>query len=124
MTIRTLPYDPSQFLELADHLVEDGQYDEISRSRTAVGRAYYAAFLMVKKKLEELGYSFRDVLRIHEQVIVSANEKNSFIGNRLETLRKHRVDADYEMHTSVNITIGRKCIKISQDVLRLLNQLR
>lgn len=42
-------YDPTGFLELADQLIEDGRYDKFGRSRTAIGRAYYAAFLMVKK---------------------------------------------------------------------------
>ena len=124
MSGRASPYDPSQFLELADTLVGDDQYEEAGRSRTSVGRAYYAAFLMAKKKLEELGSAFGDVHRIHEQVIVSVNEKNSAIGNKLETLRRYRVDADYTMEAQVNLAISKKCVSIARNVLHSLNQLR
>ena len=117
-------YDPSGFLELADQLLGDGRYAEKGRSRTVVGRAYYAAFLMVKKKLESLGCSFEDIHRIHEQVIVSANEKNSAVGNKLETLRRYRVDADYEMGAQINVSTAGKCVSLSRKVMHSLNQFR
>lgn len=121
-----ISYDPSQFLELADKLVPDNRYEEVSRSRTAIGRAYYSAFLMAKKKLEDLGYSFHepDILGIHQQVIEKVLVKDSTTANRLETLRRYRIDADYKMETQINSNIGRICVNISRTILRSLSQLK
>lgn len=115
-------FNPQEFLELAERLTNDSRYGLTSRTRTAIGRAYYAAFLLTKKRLEELGMSFRDVDRLHQQVITGLNEKNSGLANRLNTLREHRVDADYEMRASMDINLAKKCVSISQYVIHSLSQ--
>jgi len=124
MSRRTSYYDPCQFLEIADLLLSDNKYEEKGRTRTAIGRSYYAAFLLVKKKLEELGYSFRDVHRIHELVISNALEKNTSIGNRLETLFACRIDADYKMNSQIDLTLGRRCLSVSRHIIHSLSQIR
>lgn len=73
---------------------------------------------------EELGCSFRDVHRIHEQVIQRAMEKNTMIGNKLETLRSHRVEADYGMNAKIDLSLGRGCVKVSRIIMNSLSQLR
>jgi len=113
-------FNPSNFLDFAEQILNDRDYDERSKIRTAIGRAYYASFLMVKKKLEETGRSFLDVDRIHRQVIEEAVNWNSQIANKLETLRSHRVDADYEMNANIAIDIARKCTRISRSILNSL----
>jgi hypothetical protein len=47
------PFKPKEFLKLATRLINDGKYDDICRSRTAIGRAYYSAFLYIKHRLED-----------------------------------------------------------------------
>ena len=78
---------------------------------------------MAKRKLEQLGSSFTDVHRLHEEVIRSVMERNSNLGNKLETLRTYRVSADYELNTRLNEEIGRRCVMISRNVIHSLNQI-
>jgi uncharacterized protein (UPF0332 family) len=120
---KPLSYDPAEFLELAEKLVGDADYEEMGRSRTATGRAYYAAFLMVKKKLEELGCSFREVHKLHQDVIERLREKNSATANKLYTLRERRVDADYKMNAEMNVITARNCVRLSRIILNSLSEL-
>ena len=115
-------FNPSLFLDFAEELLNDRKYDERSRIRTAIGRSYYASFLMVKKKLEENGKSFLDVDRIHRDVIEEATNWNSHIANKLETLRTNRVSADYIMNEDIQMDIATKCNRISRNILSSLPQ--
>lgn len=93
--------DPTDFLDLANKLHADRRYNDEATWRTIISRAYYASFLASQKKLQELGQSFPDVDRIHQAVIEAIMEKNSAIANKLETLRKARVDSDYKLLAKV-----------------------
>ncbi len=94
--------DPHEFLEIANQLYEDKDYQFESGWRTIVSRAYYSSFLASMKKLEDLGASFSNVDRIHQEVIEAMMDKSSPVANKLETLRKRRVDADYKMKASIS----------------------
>ena len=48
-------FNPDRFLELAEKLIYDREYDDKARARVVVGRAYYTAFLKTQKKLMEMG---------------------------------------------------------------------
>jgi len=118
-------YDPTKFLELANSLLLDGDYERDSRARTAIGRLYYAAFLLGWQKLSEKGISIPESSEIHKLVITMYNDKGlSSIGNRLDQLRESRVDADYHMRTNVTIELGKKCSKLAQYTIDLLNQVK
>jgi uncharacterized protein (UPF0332 family) len=112
------------FLELAEQLTNDTDYDETSRVRTAIGRAYYAAFLTVRRRLEGLGFSFPNDYRVHGAVIGSAKQRHSGIGNRLETLFTTRSDADYKMNARMDHPLASHCLRVSRAVFQMLDQLR
>jgi len=120
---RERAYDPRGFFSLADRLLTDGEYRGESRIRTAIGRFYYAAFLLARKRLQEKGIRVSDGAKIHEAVIEKYMDMRlSSIGNRLDQLRERRVEADYHMKSRINISIGRKCAKLAEYVINLIEQ--
>lgn len=95
-----MTFDPKDFFELAKQLFDDLKYNEDARYRTSISRAYYAAHLVCKKKLEDIGVSFpiekdERMGRIHELVIYTLKRKNRHIGEMLSNLRQKRNWADY-----------------------------
>lgn len=117
-------FQPEYFLDLASQLLSDKNYDQKSRSRTVVGRAYYAAFLEAKRKLASLGVSFDEVDRIHSQVVTELTARRPDLGDQLESLRLKRVDADYYLVKDVGKTTGAKSIQIATILLRELRNLK
>lgn len=102
-------------MEIADHLLRDSHYEKEGRIRTAIGRAYYAAFLLAMKKLQERGHSFLDVHRLHKDVIDRMMKyKYHSIGSKLNTLLEHRVDADYKMNARITSTLGEACVRLAE----------
>ena len=53
-------FDPNKFLEFANHLINDGDYERDCRARTAIGRIYYAPFLLMLQKFSEKGVSIKE----------------------------------------------------------------
>ena len=104
--------DPMEFLDLSTKLFIDKNYEKEAKYRTCTSRAYYAAHLFTKEKLEKLGFAFpieKDERKgvIHDKVIValmSLKEKDKItwgrrkekkLWQRLKDLRDRRGDADY-----------------------------
>lgn len=123
MTSGSRDYNPRDFLGFANALISDQTYDEKTRHRTVVGRAYYAAFLLVQKRLEELGYTFEGIEHRHKDVIECVMEQNSSFGNKLENLRSYRIDSDYIMQADVNENVAKRCLVISNELVRSVGQL-
>jgi uncharacterized protein (UPF0332 family) len=116
-----LSYNPRRFLEIARRLLKDSNYESKGRTRTAIGRAYYAAFLLSKQKLERASGPFRNVHKLHESVIERFMEIGRYdIGNRLSELFDYRVDADYYMRSKITPKLGELCIMLSEDIMNLL----
>ena len=108
-----MPVDPSDFLEVARALIK-GDPSE-AYLRTAVGRAYYAAFLQARDAagLRNEGSG------IHEEVIkhYSNRKDQRIVGNRLSDLRKVRNRADYKPGQSVSVQDVRKAVTQAGRVL-------
>jgi len=84
------PFDPLQFLELAREL---GKSDDQSKLRTAVGRAYYAVFLITRDKLSVVAGE-----KTHKEVFDTLYRRRKFtIRDQLMTLYDLRQIADYNM---------------------------
>lgn len=114
-------YDPRRFLDLSNRILSDGDYERESRARTAIGRAYYAAFLIAYQKLREKGVRIPESSEIHRAVIQTFMEKGlSTIGNPLDQLREKRVDADYHMDSNITVSLGQRCAKLSEYVIQLI----
>lgn len=117
-----VPYDPEGFLELANNLLDDENYDFEGRTRTAIGRAYYAAFLFTLKRLQELGANFREDYRIHKAVIEKLKTKNAGLGSKLNALFDYRVDADYKMNAQVT-NLGKTSCRFAEHIIRRVKEL-
>jgi len=115
-------FDPRDFFHLADRLLNDGRYEKEARIRTAIGRAYYAAFLCAMKRLKELGCSFQDVDRLHRNVIEELRSRNGGLGSKLNSLFDHRVEADYKVEAQVT-HLGDKCCRLSEHIINSLETL-
>ena len=83
-------FDPLLFLTLAREL---GQSDDQSKLRTAVGRAYYAVFLVARDRLSVVAGE-----KTHKEVFESLKRRNQFkLRDQMMSLYRLRQVADYEM---------------------------
>jgi uncharacterized protein (UPF0332 family) len=105
------------FLDIANRILGSARFRDEASWRTAIGRAYYAAFLKTKEKLERVGIIFTDVDTIHQQVINRVMERNTDLGNMLDTLRDKRVDADYYMDKTISKELAGRCATLSERVI-------
>ena len=117
-------FNPRKFLKLATRLVVDKDYKEPERIRTAVGRAYYAAFLYSKDKLQSLGYVFPDDHKVHDKVIDVLMENDTKIGSKLDALKEKRRIADYYMDTPISKGDGNHFVGISARIIDDVELLR
>lgn len=89
--------DWSGFLAIADELSERS---EAAAQRTAISRAYYAAFHVAKRWLEARGQSFPSDTNVHQFVWQAFRESPSSeqqdIGEDGNALRRVRNLADYD----------------------------
>jgi hypothetical protein len=83
-------FDPLDFLRLADALVDDGA-DEATL-RTAIGRAYYAVFLLARSKT-----GVQERRNAHERVREAISPVNHRLASLLGTISTARYYADYEL---------------------------
>jgi uncharacterized protein (UPF0332 family) len=110
-------FKPRKFLKLASKLVNDDNYEEPCRIRTSIGRAYYAAFLYVKERMEEIGYHFPDDHTVHIAVRDNLMDIDTKLGSQLDRLLEKRVTADYHMDQSLSPSEGSYCTNVSQRII-------
>ena len=118
------PFDPLIFLELAKKIRSNKNFDYQGKLRTAIGRAYYAAFLKSLSKLQSLGDSFSDNSRIHSEVRYKLQKrKKSNIASKLESLFKMRIRADYKIYAKMNDSQFNNSILLSENIINLIDML-
>jgi hypothetical protein len=85
-------FDPEDFLRVADSLGTPGSQE--AELRTAVGRTYYALFLLARAKARVHSGN-----QIHQLVIAELKKLPGYrpVGEQLDRLRRLRVIADYQM---------------------------
>ena len=87
------PFDPLDFLKLAQDLAKVGGED---RLRTAIGRAYYSLFLLVRERTG--AFPARKEDSAHTLVINAVRKRRGFaVGNDLYRLKQLRITADYQL---------------------------
>lgn len=83
-------FDPSCFLAVAQELARSPAVE--ARLRTAVGRAYYALYLLARERLgEKAGKGER------LKTMTALNKKDPALKQKLALLEKLRVAADYHL---------------------------
>jgi hypothetical protein len=93
-------FDPLEFLHIAR--VISSQNSTECGLRTAIGRTYYSLFLIARERVDGTLINRRIRRRdpIHKTVVNRVKEKDTAIGNKLDSLRKLRVEADYYLSPS------------------------
>jgi len=90
------------FLELAKRM-HISYYDEAS-ARTIVSRSYYASFHQVKDFLSNNKINLLKSTDVHKEVynyLLKSGFKDAIkLANDLSDMRKHRNNADYQLHFS------------------------
>jgi len=93
--------------------------------RSAISRAYYAAFHVARQLL--LGMSFRvpSADRAHGHLwmrLANAGQPDvEDAGNRLNALRRDRNRADYDAHVSVNQASARVHVRRAEEIIQALD---
>lgn len=110
-------FDPSSFLELANNLHLDANYENEAVYRTSTSRAYYAAHLICRKHFEKKDGAFSKSANAHQEVMDSVKKKDPHISSLLYKLRKQRNDADYEMDTPYRKGFANSSLMLAQKII-------
>ncbi|WP_449416562.1 HEPN domain-containing protein [Phormidium nigroviride] len=125
-----MTFNWSQYLTLAKELIgqSPSPASEEAKRRSAISRAYYAAFISARNYLQEReGYSIPKTVDAHkyvrEQFKQSADPVRQDIGRKLEMLRKDRNQSDYKNTVSELLRKSKIAVKRSQQVISKLSNL-
>ena len=125
-------FDPVEFHNLAATLLNTLSGRPVATSgpdqarvRTAIGRAYYAAFLVAREKLSDLGrITLRHNWQDHRLVVDALGGETSDLGGKMHHLRRKRNQADYNLNPSgFTLLAGRHWIEIASDIVAEVNKL-
>ncbi len=105
-------------------MIQDKNYDEENTWRTCIGRAYYAAFLYTKNKLEQLGFNFPDDHNVHTAVGNALMDSDRRIGTKLNSLKLKRGDSDYHLDVPISKDLARHFVGVSERVIYDVDSLR
>jgi len=119
-----MSFNWSDFLEIAELLHSKGKGKTLEQAyfRCALSRAYYAAFIISRKYAESKGESFeREYGRSHKHVIdYYINSKNpglQDVGENLKTLKRWRINSDYEDNPVFNSMTVESSLKYSKNII-------
>jgi uncharacterized protein (UPF0332 family) len=95
---RSRLFNPLSFLDLAKRL----NHDDEAELRTAISRAYYAVHLRTQQSLEAQGRISTGEKHTHSDIWVALGRIHWKAGNRLSTMYRARVRADYRLGAEVD----------------------
>ena len=121
---------PNDFLTFAESLLANPTTGAAS-CRTAISRAYYCAFHLVKKFVEEeIGARIRgggnEHIKLQHMLLNSGVPKANAAGNLLASLHTARKIADYDLvdSTPENPNQARDAIQLARMILSALDEIR
>ncbi len=94
MVMEQPEFDPVEFIRLAETPATHDANE--AALRTAVGRLYYAVFLLAREKT-----GVTDQRQVHERVRTALSSQNRSLASQLGTLGHLRNVADYEMQPHI-----------------------
>jgi uncharacterized protein (UPF0332 family) len=114
--------NPRDFLDVADSLL--GGISE-AEWRSAVSRAYYAAFHVVRHLLVQCGFSVPDGEQAHAYLwlrLANAGHPDvQQVGSDLGAIRTVRNSADYDLNRFMHHGTAANQIQAAEDVIHLLD---
>jgi uncharacterized protein (UPF0332 family) len=110
------------FIRVAEKLAPSR--DEAER-RTAISRAYYAAFHAARDFFEDLDFRVPRADAAHAYLsrrLPAASSAPQLVaaGNDLSTLRSYRNEADYDVHRTVNSATSQLAVNLAHQILTQL----
>ena len=117
--------DPKDFLRVANTLAES---DEAAELRSAVSRAYYAAFHVARKLLIDMGFEISKGPGAHGDVCKylgnAGNPSVEHAGNNIGDLKGWRNQADYDLDLveHENSRSVQKIVSITEQIIEDLEQ--
>ena len=123
-----MTFDWLDYLTLAQNLA--GQtviVSEQAKFRSAISRAYYAAFHQAKQVLEEKDRLTIPLQNVHKFVINQFQNHpdpiRQKIGNRLQVLRGYRNQADYESSTYITTNTCQESLTLARRIISNIDSL-
>jgi hypothetical protein len=96
--------------------------------RTAIGRAYYAAFHVARQLLEDLGFAVPRADRAHTYLALRLQNCGDptlqRAGGDLDSLRRLRNRADYDLHRPLSQGIAQAQPQAATRIIQLLDSAR
>ena len=96
--------------------------------RTAVGRAYYTAFHVARRWLEDAGFAVPRADRAHAYLSLRlqncGDASVEHAGGDLNILRQVRNHADYDLHRPFTRGIADSRVRMAEQILRVLDAAR
>ena len=117
--------DPKDFLRVANDLAQSNKAAEL---RSAVSRAYYAAFHVARKLLVDMGFEISKGSGAHGDVCKylgnAGNPAVEHAGNNIGALKGWRNQADYELNSveHENSSRVKKIVSITEQIIEDLEQ--
>ena len=117
--------DPKDFLRVANDLA---QSDEAAELRSAVSRAYYAAFHVARKLLVDMGFEISKGPAAHGDVYKylgnAGNPTVEHAGSNIGDLKGWRNQADYELDLDEHENSGsvQNIVLITEQIIEDLEQ--
>ncbi len=116
--------DETGFLEVADELSTGSREADW---RSAISRAYYAAFHKARRFLRHNGFAVPHAEQAHAFLWLRLSNSNHpdviDAGQALNDLRKERNRADYEMDVFIGQATAIDYVRVAMDIIQLLDDL-
>jgi uncharacterized protein (UPF0332 family) len=110
------------FLPLAKSLLKD--MTEAGR-RSAVSRAYYAAFHVARRLMDDLGFAVPRADQAHGYLWLRLSNSSDLAvvdaGQRLGTLRRKRNFADYDVAASLSISEATAHVVDAEEIIQIFD---
>ena len=117
----------SEYLALAKHLIApEAQVSSEARLRSAISRAYYAAFHKAKEITlpSDTTGGFDSHRQIVDTLQESDDKEGRQIGVDLDRLRGNRIHADYRSQRRNWSVLAEDAVTVAEDVIARLGSLR
>jgi uncharacterized protein (UPF0332 family) len=110
--------EPRDFLRLAESLAQAGAEAEL---RTAVSRAYYAAFHVARKLFLNCGFMVPQADRAHGYLWLRLSNtreaQTRWAGEELKRLRSERNRADYQLLHPFTASDSQRCLRTAREII-------
>jgi uncharacterized protein (UPF0332 family) len=114
--------DFREFMQVAELLADEGSE---SCARSAVSRAYYAAFHVGRDSLEQTGFTAPRADRAHAFVFLRLSNASDLelvdAGQRLNQMRSWRNKADYDPRRKFNQTDAERAVMEANDIIAAID---